>query len=481
MSISNSLSNALSGMTAASRLAEVTSSNVANALTDGYGRRTLNLSSAVVAGRGAGVEVGSVMRHVDRGILADRRLADAAMGQFGSLVSTMGRVEDIVGVAGQAGSISSRIVAVESALVDAAADPSSNTRLSSLADSLKTLTNSLNTASDDIQRLRADSDASIADQVQRLNQALAQVEQLNKDINYTRNTGGDPSGSIDQRQRVIDEISEMVPVRELDRNNGQVALMTLDGETLIDGTARVFEFTRNPVITADMTFDSGGLSGITSGGVPLGGDGFGKLGGGTLDAAFQARDNELVEAQSGLDAVAQDLITRLQDPNVDPTLGIGQAGLLTDGGAPLDPLNISGLAGRISVNVAIDPSQGGALENLRDGIAATSAGPTGNATLLQSLASALSTPTTTADDPVPQSAAGRAASLEAANGSRRLTFESDLSFATARWSSLMEAEAAGGVDTDYEMQMLLRVEQAYAANARVIQTIESLMQTLMEL
>jgi len=35
MSISHSLSNALSGMTAASRLAEVVSSNVSNAMTEG--------------------------------------------------------------------------------------------------------------------------------------------------------------------------------------------------------------------------------------------------------------------------------------------------------------------------------------------------------------------------------------------------------------------------------------------------------------
>jgi len=46
---------------------------------------------------------------------------------------------------------------------------------------------------------------------------------------------------------------------------------------------------------------------------------------------------------------------------------------------------------------------------------------------------------------------------------------------------LTEAEAAGGVDSDYEMQMLLRVEQAYAANARVIQAVETMMQRLMEI
>jgi len=38
-----------------------------------------------------------------------------------------------------------------------------------------------------------------------------------------------------------------------------------------------------------------------------------------------------------------------------------------------------------------------------------------------------------------------------------------------------------GVDTDQEMQTLLIVEQAYAANARVLQTADELIQTLIGL
>ena len=38
MSLSGALSNALSGLTAASRNAQVTASNLANVMTDGYGR-----------------------------------------------------------------------------------------------------------------------------------------------------------------------------------------------------------------------------------------------------------------------------------------------------------------------------------------------------------------------------------------------------------------------------------------------------------
>jgi flagellar hook-associated protein 1 FlgK len=481
MSISNSLSNALSGMNAASRMAEIVSSNVSNSLTDGYGRRSLNLSAAMVGGHGAGVDIGSVERHVDRGILGDRRLAGASLGGYGSLVSTLNRIQDTVGQVGDSGSISARIVAVESALIDAATDPASIIRLSSLGDRLSDVATSLNASSHDIQTQRAQADGSIAEQVGQLNTALAQVEQLNADILYSRNVGNDASGLLDQRQRVIDIIAEIVPVRELDRDGGQVALMTPNGETLIDGAAKIFGFDRNPVIVPDMTLASGGLSGITLDGKSIATDGIGKLAGGTLGAAFQARDGELVTAQNGLDNIAADLILRFQDPAVDPTLTAGQAGLLTDGGGAFDVANTTDLAGRISLNAAVDPAAGGAITNLRDGINATTPGASGNASLLHSFSAALSSPLASSTDPVQQSASGRAASFEAELGSRRLTFESEASFANARWASLQEAEAAGGVDTDYEMQMLLRVEQAYAANARVVQTVESLMQRLMEI
>jgi flagellar hook-associated protein 1 FlgK len=393
----------------------------------------------------------------------------------------MGEIEGIVGSAGDPSSVSSRIVALESALIDASNDPSSTIRLSAVGNRLSDLTAALNTASDDIQTMRAGADADIASQVEDLNHSLAQVETLNTDITNSRNSGNDPSGLMDQRQLVIDRIAEIVPVRELDRDGGQVALMTPDGQMLLDGKAKVFGFTKNAVVTPDMTLASGGLSGITLDGMAIATDGVGKLSGGSLGAAFQARDNELVSAQQGLDDIAADLITRFQDPSVDTTLGPNDAGLLTDGGAAYDGMSTVGLSSRISVNAAVDESLGGNITNLRDGINATTVGLTGDATLLQSLSSALSAPRASPNDPVMASAAGRASAFESEIGSRRIGFEEELSFSNARWSSLKEAEAAQGVDTDHEMQMLLRVEQAYAANARVIQTVETMMQRLMEI
>lgn len=57
----------------------------------------------------------------------------------------------------------------------------------------------------------------------------------------------------------------------------------------------------------------------------------------------------------------------------------------------------------------------------------------------------------------------------------------DLAFAQARSETLVAEELALGVDTDAEMQTLLLVEQAYAANARVIQAADDMLQLILEI
>ena len=57
----------------------------------------------------------------------------------------------------------------------------------------------------------------------------------------------------------------------------------------------------------------------------------------------------------------------------------------------------------------------------------------------------------------------------------------DNSFETARLDAFRQREANGAVDTDDEMQKLLTIEQAYGANARVIRTIDALMDQLLRI
>lgn len=482
MSLSHSLSNALSGMTATSRLAEIVSSNVANAMTEGYGRRELELSAATVGGRGAGVQTGAVIRVIDKGILAEQRLANAENAALGSKSERLAYLEDLLGTADDAHSIAARVNNVEQALIDAASDPSSDVRLGLVMNRMSDLAGALNTASDSIQRMRQEADGQIAADIDTLNTSLRQVEKLNADITASRNTGNDPSALMDQRQVIIDQISEIVPIRELSRPAGQVALMTTAGEMLVDGPAKQFEFAPSNVVTADMTFGGGGLAGLTvSGAVLSATDGVGRLAGGRLGAAFEARDSTLVEAQAGLDALAADLIQRLQDSSVDPTLGAGDPGLFTDAGGALDVTNIVGLAGRVQVSAQVDPNAGGALWRLRDGLNATTQGPMGNSSMLEALTDALAAAQPLQTGGAIRSFSAHAGDFQSRNSAARLDAQEDLSFASARLVSLTDAAAADGVDTDYEMQMLLRIERSYAANARLIQTVESMLSQLMEL
>lgn len=482
MSISNALSNALSGLTAASRMAEVVSSNLSNALTDGYGRRQVDLSAQSIGGNGAGVRIDGISRIVDRGILADRRMADARLASDKTMTKTLAQLESTVGAAGDSTALTARISALEQALISAGTDPASEIRLAAVYHQFSATTSALNQSAEGIRNLRQDTEGNIATQVDTLNRALLQIEELNSAITSARNGGGDASALIDQRQVAVDRVAAIVPVRELERQGGQIALMSRAGQMLVDDRAVQFGFTEANHVTPDMTFALGGLAGVTLDGVPLdAGNSYGKLAGGSLSASFDLRDSTLVTAQAGLDAVARDLVERFQNPANDPTLSPGDAGLLTDNGTAFDPLNTVGLAGRIAVNAAVDPSQSGALFRLRDGVNALVPGPVGDASQLNNWLDALADPLTLAPGATARSAAGHMSKYLSDIGGLRLVADENLSFTSARWSTLRQAELANGVDSDFELQMLLRIEQAYAANARVVETVNSMIQTLMEI
>ena len=482
MSMSSALNNAVTGLTATARMAEVVSSNLSNALTDGYGRRSVELSSVQVGDRGGGVRIDAINRFVDAGILADRRLADAALNGQERSADMILRLEQVIGSADDAAGLGARLAEFERALITASSDPASDLRLASVVSRLEDVTNTLQSNSKSIQSLRQEADGAIGRDVERLNAALKQVDALNSDILRITGSGNDPSALLDARQRAVDQIAGIVPIRQIVRENGTVGLMTTNGTVLLDSGPREFGFQRTPTITADMTLASGALGAITVDGVVADAtSGIGRLDGGSLGAAFALRDQTLAEAQSALDQIAADLVARFQDVANDPTLNPGDLGLLTDQGNPLDPSDLSGLASRVVVNSDLLSRAGGNPALLRDGLNAPAIGPVGDATQLNRWIDALATARSDVPGALAASASGRIASYVAEIGTTRLMAQEQLSFTSARWETLREAELADGVDTDVELQRLIQIEQAYAANAKVIQTVDFMMQRLMEL
>jgi flagellar hook-associated protein 1 FlgK len=482
MGISGAINNALTGLTANARMAEVVSSNLSNALTDGYGRRSVELSSVQVGDRGGGVRINAINRFVDAGLLADRRLADAALNGQERNAAMLVRLQQSMGGPDDAASLVARLAEFEGALINAGGDPASETRLATVVARLDDVVTTLRDNTKTVQGLREEADSAIARDVETLNRSLKQVADLNRDILRISDGGNDPSALLDARQQAIDQIAKLVPTREVIQQNGTVGLMTTTGVTLLDSEPTAFTFERTPTITADMTYASGALGGLSIGGIP--GDpnsAIGRLDGGAIGASFAMRDQTLFEVQASLDVFAADLVARFQDPANDQSLAAGDAGLLTDQGALLDLADTQGLAGRVTLNTSIDPSVGGNPNLLRDGLNAITPVFVGDNFQIISWIAALSDARADVLNSGMQSAEKRAALLTEQIAMTRLRSDEELGFTTARWETLRVAELAGGVDTDQELQKLLQIEQAYAANARVIETADFLMQRLLEI
>ena len=78
MSITSALNSAMTGLTANARLSQVTSENLANALTPGYSSQRLNRSSGQYA---PGGRSGDVQRNIDPALQSSTRKAEAEFGR----------------------------------------------------------------------------------------------------------------------------------------------------------------------------------------------------------------------------------------------------------------------------------------------------------------------------------------------------------------------------------------------------------------
>lgn len=473
MSISTALNSALSGLSASSRQTDVISGNLANALTPGYAPRSLGLEARGTRG---GVAITGITRDVDPVLLGDRRLADSALANAQTRAGFAASVERTLGLPGEGDSLVDRIAAVEAAIVAASARPEDDIRLGAVLRDLTSLGAALNTASGQIETLRSRSDADISEAVERLNTGLAQTAEINTRIVAARSAGHETASLEDQRQRVIDGVAELVPLRQLERSRGAVALVSTGGALLLDGRAARIEFEPTPLVTAHMTLQNGLVSGLEIGGQPVHTGEGGPLEGGRLAALFHNRDGFGVDAQRGLDALARDLVDRVQALTPPPS-----PALLTDAGARFDPADTEGLAGRLAINPAVDPENTGAIFRLRTGPDATSPGPPAAAPFLAALGAAISALSTPVSGGARRNLSGQAADLSSRIAQTRLAAEDTVSFASGQAGELRELELRGGVDSDAELQRLLLVEQAFSANARMIQTIDDMMQTILRI
>ncbi|MFV0408624.1 MAG: FlgK family flagellar hook-associated protein [Paracoccus sp. (in: a-proteobacteria)] len=316
-----SIANALSGLTVTARGTEVIASNLANALTPGYARRELELSPRITAGNGGGVQVGSINRIVSATVLSEFRTANAEVARSAVTLDFYKSLEAKIGLPSEGGSLSAMLSDLDASLISAASRPDSEIRLRAVFEAADQLVKKIRTVSTAIQDSRTEADRQIGLKVESLNNDLAEIARLNRQIIVEQANGRDASSLADARQVVIDRISLTIPVREVPRDNGRIALFSSGGAVLIDGSDPTrLDFNLSGRMTPEVDESSTQIGSLMLDGVKATPAQMDLLSGGPLLELFKLRDEYGVAAQASVDAIARELHDRFANPTIDPSI-----------------------------------------------------------------------------------------------------------------------------------------------------------------
>ena len=490
MSINQAIGNAFTGLAAASRAAEIVSRNVANATTEGYSATELGRRQQINGAEGAGVKITGVERAGNALVTADRRRIEAGAGRTESEAQVLRDLSDLLTDPDGGDSLASRFTALENALRGLADTPESNAMQATVAAAGRALATRFNTLSTQAGRMVGELQDDVKRQVQTVNVALKKIAQLNTSITAGRATGKDTTALEDERDRQIEIVNGIVPIRTKDRESNGMMVSTTNGILLVEGTPREIEWDHlNQTLSV--------LGSEISAKPPSGG-----LQGGTLEATITALTETVPTFMAQVDALAADLVKRFQNlPGYETDVASNPVltGLFTDDGQRFDEATLgaeAGLAGRIRLHAAVDPTVGGspsalvtgALPAVLDPVTGAGQTPLPPPATPETFPTALMTAmraATTSGVPLIDGTfnatdlAIQLVSIREVNAAER---ESEASFQRAATETMREREESfSAVDTDAEMQALLRLEQAYAANARILEVTNGLINRLLEI
>ena len=468
MTLTGAMNSATAGLRTAQSLSRVAADNVANAMTPGFARRRAHLISP---GNGnGGVIISEVRREVNASLQRMSRLENAKMARFQVVQDGLQNYAAVLGQPGDGTSPADKFSAFQNSLTTLVNMPSSNGAQTGAVQAAEDLALSIRTASQTLMRTAADVDMEIRYEVADLNQALYQLKSLNSQRRDFQPGTLEAAQYDEQIDLVLDEISGILDIRSTVSSNGVVNVYSVGGAALIEGDQ-----------VQDVTFDQGegtlmaGAQDIT----PFK-DGVRGLKHGSLVGLSELKRDVIPRFQIQLDEYARGLVTAFSD--ADASLGPGQAGLFTDNGAPFDPGNLQGLAGRISLNDVVSLQGGGEVWRIRDGVGAIAPGDAADSIQIAAFIAALDTPVAASPEtnlPPTISLKDFGAEVISSQATERARAENNYAAsASAAEVVLASRRNAEGVNIDDEMQQLVLIEQSYAANSRVLTTVSEMIDTL---
>jgi flagellar hook-associated protein 1 FlgK len=245
----------ISALLAAQRGLEVAGHNIANAATPGYSRQVLDLKAAEPESRGRTGQVGTGVRAAGVRRIADLFLDSrirAAAAEAGAQSSAAGRLQEIEGLflepsENGLGARLSRFFAAASALSVDPHDAASRKVFSSAA---KTLAEGFRSIAAALDLGRADIGREIAAKIDEANGLIKRVAELDRSIVDLSTRGERPNDLIDERARLLHDLSRLAGTKTTELPNGSVSVF-LGGRLLVSlGRAETLEAAPDPAAGA---------------------------------------------------------------------------------------------------------------------------------------------------------------------------------------------------------------------------------------
>ena len=341
MSLGDALSIAMSGLRANQAAMSLVSSNVANASTPGYVRKSVDQVATSTGLTGSGVSINGINRELDQFIQAQLR-TETSGASFASLQSSfLQQLQGLYGTPGSTGTLESAFSTLTSAVQALGTSPDSPSARIGVVNAAQGLAGQLHTMSQGIQTLRGAAETGLSDSVNTANGLLKQIADINNHL-QTNPLGGTSTDSataslLDQRDQAITQLAQLMDIRVTTNGTNQVTVFTGSGVQLVGNEAATLSFNAQGTVTPNTTWNpntaksalgSIRVSYANGGSIDL----TNSLTSGKMAAYVGLRDTTLVQAQSQLDQFAATISSALSDkttPGTAVTVG-PQAGFDLD-------------------------------------------------------------------------------------------------------------------------------------------------------
>lgn len=439
---SDLLSIAASGARAARAALDVTAQNIANASSDGYVRRSVQLQEVSASGGPgrlgdislSGARVAGISRNADMFRQAEVRRTSSDLERSATELRGLENIEAAVEQSG----VFDSIVEFESALQQLAADPTDPSLRAATLSSADTLARKFNIAVETLDAaeagVRFDAEAAVTE----ANVIGGELARVNLRLARAGAGSSDRASLLDQRDALLERMSGIVNVSTNFAADGTVTVAT-GGATLVTG---------GTATAMSMTTAADGTIALDIGGTPVAPSG-GKIAGAALAIAAG------VGVRNRLDGLAD---------SISGTVNAAQAAGAALDGTPGQPL-FSGSGAR-GIRIAMTDSAG--IATAPAGSPAGSLDGSNLAAMRQAIDGA----------GIVNGANALLFDVSSSVAGRRLTMEALDTIASAARISL---EQQAGVDLDTEAANLMRFQQAFQASGRAMQVASRIFDTLMEL